>query len=1407
SAGTFYYYVVITNAIGGNNCRTTSATSGAINIFGLPTIITQPNSSIAKYCINSGTPTSLTVQGSLNGIGTISYNWYSNTTASRIGGSLVSSGTTATSYSPSIAALGSTFYYVEVVNQSAPNGSICKSITSNISGAINVYNSPSISIQISSSTFTICQGNAIPQLFIAANNGGFGTLSYTWYINTSNSFFGANILNGIEDSFYQPLAPPQNDGIARYYFVVVRNGGPQACDSVRTNRSGAITFNQIPTIDSSRIAATSYCQNANNQQPLAIFAKSNNANELSHKWTVRNTPAGNITILNGEILSNLIPATAVVGVYYYQDSISNGICTIASPLSGAIRINALPVINTQPVNSLPIGCYKGGTFNNNLSVNANDAQGGNNVTYTWFRSLFNNTSVGININQSMNPITPIDSLIGTNYYFVVVANNTPDGNRCTITSSVSGPVNIYAAPTISLNANSTAKYCYTLGELAPTAFSVVTSNSGLGTINTTWYINKTNQTSNGDSVGNGNQWFPRLDSIGRNFYYARVRNLDAPAACNTTFSATVTSPIDIYRPSTALAPTSPNNSYCIGQSGDISPVSVVATNGGLGTLTYQWYINSVNSNLNGTAITLNGTNPTYIPLTSNIGSNYYYVVVKNGSGLAACDSVLSPVSNAIIINGAPRILTQSSTFTTTSSYCQGSSIPSLDITADNGLGGTNGLGFLWFVSRTAGVRGDTLRNVTISSYTPSSDTLGGRYYQIIVYNGNCSTSLQSNLIQVNLSPTISQQIDTVDYAVCLNGAWPNGDIFVSAQDVDGGSDLNYSWYSNSIRSTNGGTALVNSFGNDPNFTPLSNSGGISYYFVIVSNLSPGNTCTITSRASGAYRVYTQPTITQQPSNLLQRYCLGSPGSVGTALTVTPNIGLGVASVQWRRNAVNGAVVGTGNSYQPRTDTVSSLVYFAIIRNIDPNFVCPVNAVTSSSSGSIIVYGTPTISIQPSSIDTNYCLNQSGLRPLSVTGTAGGVGTLTYQWFSNPSQSYIGSNRIKVNGSSQTYTPPSSSTGSTYFYVVIKNQATPGSGCDSIVSNISGSVNINVLPTFLTSNALFDNGGSYCQVDIIPTLSITASDGSGGSPSYQWYNSKTAGGNGTILTGEISSSYSPSSDSVGTNFYRVVLTNGFNCTASRTSGSIISNRSPRIVSQFSSITSYSYCFRGANTFTNLSLNALDANNGPSLTYSWYRNNLQQITGGVLQSSTSNVITPTDTVAGTSYYFVILTNNSGGGNTCRTTSLISGPVNIYTTPTINSQTTPTASYCRTNPGVTGSTALSINYSIGILGNVQTLWYRNALNTNLGGDSISFSTNISNSSYSPRTDTSFTSYYYVVVRNTSAPAACNAATSLISGAINVYGKPTITNPSTVAQNYCQNQAGGVTSLNVSGNTGGLG
>ena len=184
-------------------------------------------------CIG-GTTTVLSV-ASTGGTGSVTYQWFSNTTNSSTGGTAIA-GATATTYTPPGGVLGTTYYYCEV----SATGSGCGTAASS-TAAVIVVAPPTVSTQ-PTVTQTICDGGTATSLTVAYT-GGTGTASYQWYSNTTNSTTGGTLIAGATTASYTPSALAA--GTYYYYCVITLSGS--SCGSVTSNTATVIAVAD-PTI-------------------------------------------------------------------------------------------------------------------------------------------------------------------------------------------------------------------------------------------------------------------------------------------------------------------------------------------------------------------------------------------------------------------------------------------------------------------------------------------------------------------------------------------------------------------------------------------------------------------------------------------------------------------------------------------------------------------------------------------------------------------------------------------------------------------------------------------------------------------------------------------------------------------------------------------------------------------------------------------------------------------------------------------------------------------------------------------------------------------------------------------------------------------------------------------------------
>ncbi len=211
---------------------------------------------------------------------------------------------------------------------------------------------------------------------------------------------------------------------------------------------------------------------------------------------------------------------------------------------------------------------------------------------------------------------------------------------------------------------------------------------------------------------------------------------------------------------------------------------------------YQWSTGSTSSNI---TVSTSGT---------------YSVTVTNSTGIT--------VSASTTVTYNPISLTAGND----SAVCNGASA-GLSVSCN---GGTGGITFTWMP--------DTLKGET-ASVVPSTTTT----YTVTATDVNNCTAKAEQVITVNEVPAITTQPFPGGQGGCPGfSATP---IFVTAT----GSGLGYQWYSNTAKSTVGGTLIAGA--TSSSYTPVTTTAGRLYYYCIVSG-----TCApeLSSKVSGVVLV-------------------------------------------------------------------------------------------------------------------------------------------------------------------------------------------------------------------------------------------------------------------------------------------------------------------------------------------------------------------------------------------------------------------------------------------------------------------------------------------------------------------------------------------------------------------------
>ncbi|MGQ7890402.1 S-layer homology domain-containing protein [Paenibacillus sp. WC2504] len=519
--------------------------------------------------------------------------------------------------------------------------------------------------------------------------------------------------------------------------------------------------------------------------------------------------------------------------------------------------------------------------------------------------------------------------------------------------------------------------------------------------------------------------------------------------------------------------------------GDSSPtLSVAASVSDGGLLTYQWYSNTTNSTSGGTAIS-SATSPTYAAPTATVGTIYYYVVVTNtnnsvsGTKTATATSSIAAVTvNALTNAATPGMDTQP----TGAAVNEGDSSPTLSVAASVSDGGL--LTYQWYSNTTNSTSGGTaISSATSPTYAAPTAMVGTTYYYVVVTNTNNSVSgtktatATSSIAAVTvnaLTNAATPGMDTQPTGAAVNEGDSSPTLSVAASVSDGGL-LTYQWYSNTTNSTSGGTAI--SSATSPTYAASTAMVGTTYYYVVVTNTNNSVSGTKTATATSSIAAVTVNALTNAATPGMDTQPTGATvneGDSSLSLSVAASVSDGgLLSYQWYSNTTNSTSGGTAISsatsptYAASTATVGTTYYYVVVTNTNSSVSGTKTATATSSVAAITVNAltnaaTPGMDTQP----TGAAVNEGDSSPtLSVAASVSDGGLLSYQWYSNTTNSTSGGTAIS-SATSPIYAAPTATPGTTYYYVVVTNtnSSVSGTKTSTVTSNIVA-VTVSIAPTY------------------------------------------------------------------------------------------------------------------------------------------------------------------------------------------------------------------------------------------------------------------------------------------------------------------------------------------------------
>lgn len=613
---------------------------------------------------------------------------------------------------------------------------------------------------------------------------------------------------------------------------------------------------------------------------------------------------------------------------------------------------------------------------------------------------------------------------------------------------------------------------------------------------------------------------------------------------------------------------------------------------------------------------------------------------------------------------------------------------------------------------------------TSTTYTPSTDTVGTNYYRCSVTNTLNGYTKIANTSQLTVQ-VLDTPVPSFTTADLFDKTYYKGASSVSSYSVTGYSasgTLSYRWQS----SSNGSSWSNISGATGTSYTPPVTTAGTTYYRCSVTNTLYGYSKT-TNSGSCVVTVNDTPSpeYTSSVNFSSATYYVGQSAS---NLVATSTSDAGVISYNWQKSTdmASWSSVSSSAAYKPSTAAVGVTYYRCIVSNTLNGYTK--YKTSSSATITVIEQPSPTITDSPSSV-TCY---RGGTASLSVSAT--GVGTLTYQWQSS-SDLDTWSN---ISGATSTsYSAPTSTVGITYYRCIVTSTL-GGNTKSSTSSRATVTVADTPTPTFTDGYSIIS--ATYPEGASASTLNAAATSAAG-TVTYAWQ-SKDSGGSWTY-NGNTTATLTPPTSSIGEVYYRCVVTNtlnGYTKTAISDTAVITVVPAEAPTPSFTS----AYNMSNANYYRGDSASALNASATASMgtiTYQW-QSSSDGSSFSNISGATSSTYTPPTTQAGTKYYRCVVTNTYSGDTATLTSGTAQIVVSYAPAPNFVDQSTISdANYWR------GDTATTMNGSATVSpGTVSYQWQSSS-----DGSTWSNISGATSATYTPQTTTVGSTYYRCAATNT--------------------------------------------------------
>jgi hypothetical protein len=407
--------------------------------------------------------------------------------------------------------------------------------------------------------------------------------------------------------------------------------------------------------------------------------------------------------------------------------------------------------------------------------------------------------------------------------------------------------------------------------------------------------------------------------------------------------------------------------------------------------------------------------------------------------------------------------------------------------------GTGTITYQWYLNGTA------IPSATSSSYSFTPNAVAwneAKLYVIIKDSTGATTQSNTIIVLVYPDPTVSvSPSGPVYYDVGQTAS-----ALTASVDYGGQNAVSVEWYSNTQGTTTGGTDTGYS---GLTFTPTISTTGTTYYYALVSDGGvPGY-----SSYSNIVKVSVSLTLSVSVS------ASSSEVDTGQATTISNTTvgGTGSLTYSWDVSPVSGWSQGTTPSTF-NTFTFSLPGIYTLQLTVTDSL-----GTTASSSLKIIVNLAPEVSVRPTGPLTLDIGQSSSLKAVVKYD---GNNNANVEWYSNSLDSTVGGTYTDITGTS--FTIPTSTSGTTYYYAVVSDSGIPGYSSYSNVVEVTVStlLEISIAANSPTpTQSVVSNGTALQELAVdsgqFVTFDFTGSGGTGIYYSGLYYSSTALSSTSTL----------------------------------------------------------------------------------------------------------------------------------------------------------------------------------------------------------------------------------------------------------------------------------------------------